>query len=186
MTVRLTLVCAAAGNTAGIFGDRPQSARTPYSATTAGMFPPPPHSSTLRAPSSRCATTADEFGLKATPELALRDFDYGEWSGRQMAEIAATNPYGFSAWLTDPDATPHGGESVRQLCRRTAAWLHDLPQDEEDALAITEPGVIRATILHALSVPARAFWHIKVPPLSIVTVTSRADRWDVQFNGITL
>ncbi|NXY94809.1 histidine phosphatase family protein [Streptomyces sp. BR123] len=185
MTVRLTLVCAAAGNTAGIFGDRPQGARAPYSATVAGAFPPP-RSSTLRAPSSRCATTADEFGLKATPELALRDFDYGEWSGCQMDEIAATNPHGFSAWLTDPDATPHGGESVRQLCSRTATWLYDLLQDEEDALAITEPGVIRATILHVLSVPATAFWHIKVPPLSIVTVTSRAGRWDVHLHGITL
>lgn len=182
MTVRLTLVCAAVGSTPGIFGERPHGSRAPYSATMA----PPPHSSPLRAPSRRCAITADELGLKATPEPALRDLDYGEWRGCRIDEIAATYPYGFSAWLTDPDATPHGGESVRQLCRRTATWLYDLPQDEEDALAITEPGVIRATILHALSVPATAFWHIKVPPLSTVTVTSHADRWDVNLNGITL
>ncbi|MFD7631639.1 histidine phosphatase family protein [Streptomyces sp. NPDC059851] len=185
MTVRLTLVCASAGNTAGIFGDRPRGAGAPYSATTAGASPSP-HSTTLRAPSNRCATTADEFGLEATPEPALRDFDYGEWGGHQIDEIAATNPYGFSAWLTDPDARPHGGESVRQLCHRTATWLYDLPQDQEDMLAITEPGVIRATILHVLSVPDAAFWHLKVPPLSTVTVTSRAGSWDVQLDGITL
>ncbi|MFD8416173.1 histidine phosphatase family protein [Streptomyces sp. NPDC059650] len=185
MTVRLTLVCAAVGSTAGIFGERPQGSRAPYPATMAGASPTL-HSSPFRAPSSRCATTADELGLKATPEPALRDFDYGEWGGCRIDEIAAANPYGFSAWLTDPDATPHGGESVRQLCRRTATWLEELPEDEEDALAITEPGVIRATILHVLSVPATAFWHLKVPPLSTVTVTSCAGRWDAEFNGISL
>ncbi|MFD4256785.1 histidine phosphatase family protein [Streptomyces sp. NPDC058534] len=75
-------------------------------------------SAVVRAPSPRCARTARALALTAEVEPALRTFDYGKWRDRTAAEVAATDPYGLSTFLTDPDAVPHGGESVRQLCQR--------------------------------------------------------------------
>ncbi|MFC5669034.1 histidine phosphatase family protein [Streptomyces incanus] len=79
-----------------------------------------------------------------------------------MADIAAADPYGYSAWLTDPDAAPHGGETVRELCRRVAHWLSALPPDTGPALAIAEPAVVQALLVHALSASVRAFWTLRV------------------------
>ncbi|MFF3689788.1 histidine phosphatase family protein [Streptomyces sp. NPDC002187] len=183
MKVHLTLLCATAGGAA--FGDGRLSERGLREAVSAGAALRP-YSLTLRAPSFPCAQMADALGMEATLEPALRDFDYGEWRGRTVGEVAATDPYRLSAWLTDPDSAPHGGESVRHLCRRTANWLSSLPPDTGRALAITEPAVVRALLVLALSAPARAFWHLDVPPLSAVSFTPRGDRWNVRLDRITL
>ncbi|CAM5264117.1 histidine phosphatase family protein [Streptomyces hirsutus] len=71
---------------------------------------------------------------------------------------------------------PHGGESAGALCQRITQWLNSLPPDMDHALAVMEPAVTRAALVHALSAPVRTFWHLKVPPLSTVSVTSRACR----------
>ncbi|MGW1895458.1 histidine phosphatase family protein [Streptomyces sp. NPDC002004] len=177
MTVRLTLLCAPSGNTAGVFGDGLLDERTLREAVAAAPALPP-HSPAVRAPSMRCEQAAEALGLETTLELAVRDFDYGKWLGRTVDDVAATDPHGLSAWLTDPDAAPHGGESVRELCRRTAHWLGDLrAAGTGHTLAITEPTVIRAALVHALCVPARTFWHLDVPPLSAVTLTVHGDEW---------
>ncbi|MCX4825937.1 histidine phosphatase family protein [Streptomyces sp. NBC_01142] len=183
MKVHLTLLCATAGGAA--FGDGRLSERGLREAGSAGAALRP-YSLTIRAPSSRCAQMADALGMEATLEPALRDFDYGEWCGRTVGEVTATDPHGFTAWLTDPDSAPHGGESVRQLCRRTANWLSSLPPDTGRALAITEPAVVRAILVLALSAPARAFWHLDVPPLSALAFTWRGGRWDVRLDRATL
>ncbi|MEJ1213697.1 histidine phosphatase family protein [Streptomyces sp. CCNWLW230] len=141
----------------------------------------PRRSAVVRAPSPRCARTARALALTAEVEPALRDFDYGQWHDRSTAEVAATDPYGLSAFLTDPDAIPHGGESVRQLCQRVSNWLSGLPPQRGCAVAITEPAVARAAVVHALAVPARAFWHITVPPLAMATLRSQGGHWSVHF-----
>ncbi|MFD0392190.1 histidine phosphatase family protein [Streptomyces nogalater] len=117
------------------------------------------------------------MAVEATPEDSLRDLDYGAWDGRPLQDIVAEDPHGLSAWLTNPEAAPHGGESVARLCDRTAAWLAALPDGAGQLLAITEAAVIRASLVHALAVPARAFWQLRVPPLSTVTLTMRDGHW---------
>ncbi|MGW3624002.1 histidine phosphatase family protein [Streptomyces sp. NPDC000880] len=186
MTV-LTFLSAPGGDATrdGVFGGGPASERGLHEAGAVGAALPP-YSPAVRAPSTRCAQTADALGLETTLEPALRDIDYGKWRGRTVDEVAATDPHGLSAWLTDPDATPHGGESVRRLCRRTANWLSNVPPDMGSALAITEPAVIRAALVHALSEPTRAFWHLDVPPLSAISLVSRGGRWNVLLDSVTL
>ncbi|MER5990823.1 histidine phosphatase family protein [Streptomyces viridosporus] len=177
MTICLTLLCAIAGDDTGeaILDDGVLNERGLSEAGATGAVLPR-YSVAVRAPSTRCARTAHALALKTTLEPALHDFDYGKWRGRTAAEVAATDPYGFSVWLTDPDAKPHGGETVRQLCQRITRWLNSLPPDTGRALVITEPAVARAALVHALSAPVRAFWHLEVPPLSTVCVASCAGR----------
>ncbi|MFJ4521513.1 histidine phosphatase family protein [Streptomyces sp. NPDC088810] len=178
MTVRLTMLCATAadGGHDRVFGDGAPSARV-----TAA---PPPYAQALRGPSARCARTAEALGIDATPEHALRGPDHGAWEGRSPADIAAEDPHGLSVWLTDPDAAPHGGESVRRLCRRTADWLAALPAGTGPVLAIAEESVVRAALVHALALPARAFRHLDVP--SAVTLTLRDGRWSVRLAAPTV
>ncbi|MGW8698653.1 histidine phosphatase family protein [Streptomyces eurythermus] len=170
VTVRLTMLCATA--TPG-GPDRVLENESMVSAVRAAL---PPYARALRAPSARCARIAGALAVEATPEETLRDLDYGAWGGRPLRDIAAEDPHGLSAWLTDPEAAPHGGESVAGLCDRTAAWLTALPGGP-GLLAITEAAVIRAALVHALAVPARAFWQLRVPPLSTVTLTLRDGHW---------
>ncbi|GGJ41814.1 histidine phosphatase family protein [Streptomyces brasiliensis] len=181
MTIRLTFLCAPGGDATQdpVLGDAPLSERSVHVAGAAGTALPP-YDLAVRAPSIRCSQTADALGLVAASEPALRDLDLGQWCGRTVDEVAATDPDGFTAWLTDPDAAPHEGESVRRLCRRTADWLRSVPPDRGQAVAITEAAVVRAALVHALAVPARAFWHIAVPPLSAVSLTLRDGCWDVR------
>ncbi|MFD5428491.1 histidine phosphatase family protein [Streptomyces sp. NPDC127084] len=218
MTIRLTL-CATAGRATRdtVLGDGPLSGTlsgtlSATALTGAGL---PPYAVVVRAPSARCAQVAAALGLgsDAMVEPALRDIDYGTWHGRTVGDIATTDPYRLSAWLKDPDAMPPGGESVRQLCRRTRPWLsglralqgpsglpgaRGLPYERrrgEDPdglgahfLVIAEPAVVRALLVNAMCVPLTAFWHLDAPALSAVSLTSRPsahgdDAWDVESRG---
>ncbi|MET8249643.1 histidine phosphatase family protein [Streptomyces sp. NPDC005202] len=176
----LTFLSATAEETTRVFGD-PSPSETGLRQTSSPSAGFPPYSLAVRAPSARCARTAAALGLEATPEPALRDFDYGQWYGRAVADVAASDPHGYSAWFTDPDSAPHGGESVRQLCLRTAHWLSHVPPDADRALAIVESSVIRAALVHALSAPVRAFWHLDVPWPSTISLIFRDGSWNVRF-----
>ncbi|MFJ9815898.1 histidine phosphatase family protein [Streptomyces sp. NPDC101151] len=186
MTIRLTFVCAPGGDATRdpLLGDAPLSERSLRKAGAAGAALPP-YGPAVRAPSIRCSQTADALGLATVSEPALRDLDVGTWCGRTVGDVAATDPHGFTAWLTDPDAAPHEGESVRRLCRRTAHWLRSLGPETGHAVAVTETAVVRAVLIHALGLPARAFWHLPVPPLSAVCLTWRGDCWDVRNGYVT-
>ncbi|MFJ5220211.1 histidine phosphatase family protein [Streptomyces sp. NPDC088354] len=178
MAIHLTLLCAAAATSGreAVLADEPVGKRLPGRVNLPAFVA---HPLTIRAPSKRCARTAEALGLEPTVEPALRDLDCGRWKGRTREEIAAVDPYGLSLWLTDPEAAPHGGESVRQLCDRAADWLIKLPRGTRPTLAVVEPAVVRALLVHALSAPARTFWHLDVRPLSAVSLVSTDTGWQV-------
>ena len=77
---------------------------------------------------ARCAReTAAALRLSASDHAGLRDWDYGRWSGRGIAEVAAEEPTLFEAWRIDADAAPPGGEALSALCspRRCVAGRAD-------------------------------------------------------------
>ncbi|TLQ42363.1 histidine phosphatase family protein [Streptomyces marianii] len=185
MTIRLSLLCAAAGPAVrearfghGLLDERGmQEART-----VAGALPEA--SLRYRAPSARCEQTTKAVGIPAAVEPALRDCDFGRWSGRKLEDVAATDPEGISAWMTDPDATPHGGESMSSLLLRVGIWMDSLPEDSGRVLAVVEPAVVRAAAVHALNAPPAALWRVDVPPLSLLTLTGRAGRWNLRLSVV--
>ncbi|MFE2935982.1 histidine phosphatase family protein [Streptomyces sp. NPDC059278] len=141
----------------------------------------------LRGPSERCAGTADALGLRAGPEPALHGWDMGRWSGRRLAAVSAAEPEAVSAWLTDPSAAPHGGESLLELCARAGDWLEALESagDGGDGggrrvLAVVEPAVVRAVIVGALALPVEAFWRLDVAPLTLTALSGRSGRWNLR------
>ncbi|GAB1640480.1 histidine phosphatase family protein [Krasilnikovia sp. MM14-A1259] len=125
---------------------------------------------------SRAATaTARALGRSATAVPDLADPDFGRWSGAALHHVAQREPAAVQAWLTDPAAAPHGGESLSAVSTRVGAWLDvhpDLP-----VVAVAHPVVVRAALAHALGLPAAAVWRLDVAPLALARLTWRAGRW---------
>ncbi|THA71154.1 histidine phosphatase family protein [Streptomyces sp. A0958] len=142
----------------------------------------------VRGPSERCALTAEALGLRsAASEPALADWGLGRWAGARLDEVSRSEPEQVAAWLADPTAAPHGGESLHGLCARAGAWLNSLHGDSDgDAdgdfrvLAVAEPSLVRAALVHALALPREAFWRLDVPPLTLTELSGRSGRWNLR------
>lgn len=183
MTVRLTLLAAAptgpAARVIRFADDRPPCEQERERILAAAdRLPDAGHHFT--APSARCRGTARLLGLPAAVEPELRDSDMGAWTGRTLDDVAAREPASLGAWTTDPDAAPHGGESVSELCARVAGWLDALPDGTGRAVAVAGPPVVRAAVVHALGAGPGAFRRVDVLPLSVVLLTGRAGRWNLR------
>lgn len=131
----------------------------------------------------RCAGTAEALGLRSEPEPTLRGWDLGRWSGQRLTEVSEAEPEAVSAWLSDPSAAPHGGESLLDLCARVGGWLDSLHRDgagDGRVIAVVEPAVVRAAIVHALGLLPQAFWRLDVAPLTLTELSGRSGRWNLR------
>ncbi|MFK3979147.1 histidine phosphatase family protein [Micromonospora sp. NPDC050397] len=140
----------------------------------------PRHDAARCAPSRRCLETAAALGLTPTMDNGLRDGDLGRWSGRTLDDVAADEPAAVAAWLTDPTAAPHGGESLGDLLDRTGAWLSELPGTAGTVIAVTHPMVIRALVVNAIAATPASFWRIDVAPLTRTVLRGGAGRWNLR------
>ena len=137
----------------------------------------------LASPELRTRQTAETLGLGAAIEPILRDFDYGFWSGRKIEDVYAREPQAVAAWLRDPEATPHGGESVLSMMQRVAGWLRGEEAHERQSIVVTHSAIIRAAIVHAIGAPPQCFWRIDIAPLSITRLSGNDDRWNLTSSG---
>ncbi|MEV7127125.1 histidine phosphatase family protein [Streptomyces sp. NPDC093260] len=136
------------------------------------------------SPTPRSRATGDALGFAPLAQLALRDCDMGRWRGLTLGEAMAREPQAVDAWLADPRGTPHGGESLLSFIGRVGDWLDTRPvEDGGSVVAVAEPSVIRAALVHALNAPPATYWNLDVRPLSTTTVTGRAGRWNLRFEG---
>jgi len=138
------------------------------------------------SPTRRSRATGDALGYTPLVQLALRDCDMGRWRGLTLGEAMAREPEAVDAWLADPRATPHGGESLTAFISRVGNWLDTRPvEDGGRVVAVAEPSVIRAALVYALKAPPSSYWNIDVRPLSTTAVTGRTGRWTLCFDGVT-
>jgi broad specificity phosphatase PhoE len=179
---RLLLVrhaATAATRAAGFPGDEALDARGRDAAVRlAGSLPV--GGAALSSPALRCRQTAEAAGLEAPAiEPELRECDFGAWAGRTLAELHASDPAATGAWMQEPDACPHGGESLTAFCARVAGWLDRDAARGGCAVAITHGGVVKAALVRALGAPLAAFWRIDVAPLGITELHAHDGRWTV-------
>jgi broad specificity phosphatase PhoE len=135
------------------------------------------------SPALRARQTADALGLHAIEETALRDLDCGSWAGRELREIENEDPAAVAAWLTDPEAVPHGGESITDVFWRVGGWLNREAAGGGRIIAITHASVIRTAILHAIGAPLTSFWHLDVAPLTLTDLRHDGSRWTLRALG---
>ncbi|KAB2588869.1 histidine phosphatase family protein [Streptomyces arboris] len=196
MTVRVMLVAPAmnaALREARFDGDAPLDRAGERSARAAAAAVPR-SGAVLSGPSERCLGTAAALGLTARAEPALTGWDLGRWTGRRLDEVGAAEPDAVAAWIGDPSAAPHGGESLRALVERVGGWLDGAGAGAGDTLgaggapdardrsvlAVAEPAVVRAAVVHALALPVEAFWRLDVAPLVLTELSGRSGRWNVR------
>ncbi|MGW5781180.1 histidine phosphatase family protein [Streptomyces sp. NPDC003863] len=182
MTVRLTLIPPATSESlreVRFDDDRPldPTGIARAEALASAVVPAP---RAYSSPSRRCLRTAEALGLHAEPVDALAGCDMGRWRGRTLEVVAVAEEAGVSAWLSDPAAAPHGGESLRDLRVRVGAWLDGLTAGSGRVTAVAEPDVIRAAMVHALAAPDVTAWRLDVRPLTAVHLTGRAGRWNLR------
>ncbi|MFU2329606.1 histidine phosphatase family protein [Pseudomonas sp. NFX98] len=171
---RLTLMCHArtvAQKLARFPTDEPlemdwQSARGVRST----QFKLPPK--LLCGPERRARQTAELFGSTVEIVEALRDCDFGRWSGVRINDLQKAEPELLQSWLADPNSAPHGGESMAQVTERVSAWLATLEPAPGHVVAVTHPFIIRAALTTVLG--SSAFNLIDVEPLSAI---------ELRFNG---
>jgi broad specificity phosphatase PhoE len=134
----------------------------------------------LVSPALRTRETASAAGLVVSGEdAALAECDFGRWAGLTLREVAEREPDAVTAWLSDPDAAPYGGESLSQVLGRVRDWLARQAAQDGTAVVITHAGVVKAAVVTALDAPPAAFWRIDVAPLSVTELHAHDDRWTV-------
>ncbi|GGW50028.1 phosphoglycerate mutase [Streptomyces lucensis JCM 4490] len=137
------------------------------------------------SPTPRSRATGDALGYAPLVQPALRDCDMGRWRGLTLGEAMAREPDAVDAWLADPRATPHGGESLLAFISRVGGWLDTRPVDDGGGIvAVAEPSVIRAALVYALKAPPSTYWNIDVRPLCTTTVAGRSGRWNLCLSGV--
>ncbi|MER5772546.1 histidine phosphatase family protein [Streptomyces sp. NPDC001985] len=191
MSVRITLV--AAGRCSSLlaerFGDDRSLDRTGwYEVQLAAPALLPLNAAELRycSPTPRSRTTAQALGYAPMAQPALRDCDMGRWRGFTLAEVAAVDPGAVDTWLSDPRATPHGGESLLAFIRRVGGWLDTRPAGEGGwVVAVAEPSVVRAALVYALKAPPHAYWSVEVRPLSTLTLQGTSGYWTLRLETPT-
>jgi broad specificity phosphatase PhoE len=129
------------------------------------------------SPAHRAVQTAAILDLAGEVTPALRDCDYGRWTGKTFETIHAEDPDGLASWMRVFDVAPHGGESLSMLFGRVAGWLDERLADRGHAVVITHASVIRACLLHVLGAAPQAFWKIDVEPLSVTELSGDGRRW---------
>ncbi|MCS0601893.1 histidine phosphatase family protein [Streptomyces sp. LP11] len=190
MPLRVTFVAAARGApllAERFEDDRPldQAGWDEVQQVVGGLLPLAAAELRYCSPTPRSRATGDALGYAPLAQLALRDCDMGRWRGLTLGEAMAREPDAVDAWLADPRAVPHGGESLLAFISRVGGWLDTRPGDDTGRIvAVAEPSVIRAALVYALKAPPASYWNIDVRPLSATTVTGRAGRWNLCLDGI--
>lgn len=187
MLVRLTMICngATTATRHGSFpSDEPLEPRAPTLAKAMR--------GTLRradrvwtSPALRSRQTAEALSLSASVEPLLADQDHGRWAGKSFDDVQSEQPEGIVAWLTDPDAAPHGGESLADVARRASGLMERLIAERGHTVVVTHASVIRCAIVHVLGAPLDACRKIDVEPLSMTDFRSDGRRWLLRACGVT-
>ncbi|MFI5659524.1 histidine phosphatase family protein [Streptomyces sp. NPDC051684] len=173
-------------NTAGVLAGRtPGVALDERGAAQAARLPERladlPLAEIVASPLQRCRETVAPL-LAARPELTLRtedgisECDYGDWSGRKLAELS-DEPLMQVVQQHPTAAAFPGGESMRQMQHRAAEavreWNARVEREHgEDAAYVmcSHGDIIKSLVADAIGLHLDLFQRISVEPCSITAI----------------
>jgi 2,3-bisphosphoglycerate-dependent phosphoglycerate mutase len=128
------------------------------------------YASDLRRALATAAPLAAVLGLRVTADPRLRERCLGTREGTASAGLNPAETGLRSGWVADPDARPAGGESVRDLYSRVAAFIGDITYSplSGDVAVVAHGGTLRVLRAYLDSVPVEGM------------------RWDPLANGSIL
>jgi broad specificity phosphatase PhoE len=128
-------------------------------------------------PERRSLETAALLGRVATTSENVQAWSAGNWSGQALDWVAANDPEGLRSWQADPDAAPHGGETLNTLLARLGRWLDEHTSTSGRWLVVADASAVRAIVVHVLAAPPASFWRLDIPPLSLSVVQYAGSQW---------
>lgn len=139
-----------------------------------------------RSPLQRCAETVAPLvaHLDGVPEVTvegLAEVDYGEWSGRRLADLVS-EPLWKTVQRQPSHAVFPGGEGLGDVSRRATETVRRLDRDYagDDGhglwLACSHGDVIKSVVADALGMHLDAFQRVVVDPGSITVIRYAHDR----------
>lgn len=124
------------------------------------------------SPAAAARETARGLGLEAAVEARLDDQSAGNWQGRTLEEVAATDGAALAAWLAAPENGAPGGETFAAVMDRVASWLDALTAEPAGpVLAVTHPMTIRAALCVGIGMAPAAALRIDAGPLTAATLS---------------
>ena len=127
------------------------------------------------SPLQRTRETAEIVGARLGLAVTLRDelieLDFGEWTGATFDAVRADPRW--EAWRSQRSlATIPGGESMREVQRRSVEALLDIAERhaDETVVLVSHGDVIRAMLVFALGMPLDFYGRIEVGQGSLSTL----------------
>lgn len=104
------------------------------------------------------------------PDLAEQHF--GEWQGRDRAQVYQQYGQEHGLWLAPAEFTPPGGESFVAVIERVTRVVERLTQENEgaDIIAVAHGGTIRAALCLALETTAERALAFSTDNLSLTRI----------------
>jgi broad specificity phosphatase PhoE len=116
------------------------------------------------------------MSIKIDPDL--REVDFGFWEGKTFDQIRISDPEAVNRWADFDSAFSFpGGEQLEDFLirmQRAAASLASCPED--NVLAVTHAGVIRALLCHFLGLHPRQYVLFNVDYASLTILDLFGDK----------
>ena len=178
--LRVRAHAATARASALVFGDD-----GPALALTSAPVAPRPGRLALCGPEPACAQSAEAEGWAVQVSAQLRGPDAGSWTGLTLADVGAVDPTGLARWLADPDARPHGGETLSELVLRVGDLLQHPSAGDADLgdgpqLWVAAPLTVRALVVAALGAPPAVLFGVDVGFGGEVQLSGGGRTWRLQ------
>jgi probable phosphomutase (TIGR03848 family) len=113
----------------------------------------------------------DRLGLQPQVAEALDEFNFGDWTGRMLNELAQVPRWHRFNTFRSGIRAP-GGELMLEVQSRIVAFMQRLHEQSPDqTLALVSHGdVIRAAVLHSLGAPLDCFLRVEISPASVSAI----------------
>ncbi len=128
------------------------------------------------------APIAESSGLMVVTEPRFVDMSFGEWEGKERAELEHTLPELYRQWLEHPaQFRAPGGESLSEVMARAWPALEEIANRQAEGLAVvvSHRVVCKLLLCAARGEGEAGFWGIRVDTGSVSAVERVGDRWTV-------
>lgn len=137
------------------------------------------HARVIASPACVARETAGWITTDFSIDPAFDDIDFARWRGRSVRDIGEREPENIAAWLSDPHANPHGGESIAMLSTRVNQALDRLASGPERAcIIVVTHAIVLKTALSAVSgLSLKTALKMDLAPLSSETLIQCDGKW---------
>jgi broad specificity phosphatase PhoE len=170
-----------AGRTAGVHLN---DAGRRQAAALAGRLGRLPVAAIRSSPLERAIETAQPLaaalGLRVVEDTRLNEVDFGEWTGRTLAELDGLPEWRDFNERRSSTRIP-GGETIAEVVSRSLATLEQVRRTPEltgRLVALVSHGdVLRSLVAHCIGMNPNAIHRIEIAPASVSILLSEDSNW---------